>query len=58
MTVHQHTAEHRVDLRSKIVEVCDCGATREIPRGATPSPWHTCAACTHPYGLDRPEVTP
>lgn len=54
MSNHQHVAEHRVWLeRSQcMLEVCECGGTRYVNRGVAQA-WHTCTACTHPWGLHK-----
>ncbi len=45
---HEPASEMRMDTYS--VEICECGASRYVRKGV-PEPWHTCALCTHPYGM-------
>jgi hypothetical protein len=48
---HEHTVVDTAhDTHGVFMHVCDCGATREV-KGDKVREWHTCALCTHNYGL-------
>lgn len=52
---HTHEAESSTLFPSgRRIEVCVCGATREVPVKGAPLPWHTCSRCTHAFGLPGP----
>lgn len=49
---HSHSADDTMVFPSmRRIDVCRCGATREVDAKGVPGPWHTCGACTHPFGL-------
>lgn len=47
---HQHAAESLPQSGSGYA-VCSCGATQRIENGRPIGKWHTCALCTHAWGL-------
>jgi hypothetical protein len=50
---HTHTPAHESHLDDGVVyQVCECGASRILRRDYPEPPWHTCAACTQPWGRD------
>lgn len=54
-TAHRHKAAHFSRTHNGTTyEVCDCGAVKRTPDGERAAKWHTCALCTHPYGLEKP----
>lgn len=49
---HTHEIQHEPSSGSGYA-VCDCGATIQIRNGRPIGDWHTCALCTHSYGLPK-----
>ena len=53
---HTHAPEHAVQFPSGTVQqICECGASRYLVKGVA-QPWHTCALCTHPWGLPALQI--
>lgn len=51
---HEHQVLHRSRTdNGRVIEVCECGASRFYWHGDPPGPWHACELCTPAWGRDR-----
>lgn len=52
MSAHEHKAEHSARFHGYSIEVCECGATRQVAHDGRAEPWHACDLCAHPWGME------